>query len=345
MNCLLTLIAICLANFLLFSQTTYTSTGNGNWLSAATWDNGVPTNGVSAQVRNVIIIEAGHTVTVAGDGSGCNAGAEPEIDLQNVEVILRGTLAMNRVSRYCVLFISDYANINFDMQSGISIENGGKVDNSGIWDNGMTQGGNTLWSGFWDGDVSGPALVGLPLPIQLLNWEVVSSENEFTALWSTATEKNNHFFTIEESIDGEDFYSIKNIYTDSPNSLEVKKYTYNFNARASQSTLYYRLKQTDYDGEYSYSDIIAVRSNNRDVSLTVYPNPVENHQFTIEYFQTEVRDITITSLRFVPIDYLRENNTDKKTITIQLPETIKPGIYVISITTDETVIKKELLVK
>ncbi len=354
MNYLLTLIAIFIANFLIKAQTTYTSQANGNWLSAATWDNGVPTSGNSEGNENIIIIQPGNDVFIKGSPSCPVNLQKTEVNLTNVVVYVRGKLSMIQDSKNCGLYYnSEGATMNFNGNgSGMFIEEGGMVDGNGGILNSMAQNNNWLvpvWADVLHGDVSGPVTVGSspnnPLPIELINWSVINKGNQLMALWTTVSENNNHYFSLEESIDGLKFYSIKDIYTDTPNSLELKNYTYNFDAQTRQSTLYYRLKQTDFDGRFSYSDIVTVKIIEDDASLTLYPNPVINHQITIEHHEIEVRDITITSLQFMPINYLRENNTDKKTITIQLPPTVKTGIYVISITTDETVIKKELIIK
>lgn len=86
-----------------------------------------------------------------------------------------------------------------------------------------------------------------PLPIELLSSEVTCNNNNVLISWSTATETSNNFFTIEKSIDGINFIKIGNI-NGAGNSSSIKNYSYiDYNAYSGIS--YYRLKQTDYNGD------------------------------------------------------------------------------------------------
>ncbi|MFO8054153.1 MAG: T9SS type A sorting domain-containing protein, partial [Bacteroidales bacterium] len=75
--------------------------------------------------------------------------------------------------------------------------------------------------------------------------------------WSTATESNNDYFTLERSENGKDFTPIKTI-KGAGNSNEIIDYqTKDYNITSGIS--YYRLKQTDYNGMFDYSDIIDIK--------------------------------------------------------------------------------------
>ena len=101
------------------------------------------------------------------------------------------------------------------------------------------------------------------LPIELISFENRCHENVLMFLWSTATETNNNYFTIESSKDGENFEPIA-IVKGAGNSNTAKNYIYAYDA-FTHGDLYCRLKQTDYNGLYSYSNIIL--QNNCDDSL------------------------------------------------------------------------------
>ena len=92
------------------------------------------------------------------------------------------------------------------------------------------------------------------LPVELISFGTKCYENYLMFLWSTATETNNNFFTIESSKDGENFEPIA-IVQGAGNSNKIKNYTYSYDA-SYYGDLYCRLKQTDYNGQYSYSNII-----------------------------------------------------------------------------------------
>ncbi|MBO7054284.1 MAG: hypothetical protein J6W37_02740 [Bacteroidales bacterium] len=93
------------------------------------------------------------------------------------------------------------------------------------------------------------------LPIELTSFTVSANEYAYTFNWVTASEDNNDYFTLEYSIDGVDFSEIDYVHGAGTTS-ETSEYEYVWNAKPTADILYFRLKQTDYNGEYTYSDVI-----------------------------------------------------------------------------------------
>jgi len=98
------------------------------------------------------------------------------------------------------------------------------------------------------------------LPIDLTYFRAYGIDNNQVRLeWATAAEINNDYFSIERSVNGIDFETIREV-SGAGDSYETVVYASNddiSNLRNS-GTLYYRLKQTDYDGKSTSSDIIFV---------------------------------------------------------------------------------------
>ena len=94
------------------------------------------------------------------------------------------------------------------------------------------------------------------LPIELLYFNGSEQRSENILNWSTATEYNNDRFTIEKSKDGIDWESVA-IVPGAGNSSNQRFYTAS-DYRVDKIINYYRLKQTDYDGKFEYSDIISI---------------------------------------------------------------------------------------
>ncbi len=121
------------------------------------------------------------------------------------------------------------------------------------------------------------------LPITLLSFEVRSLLKSVKLEWITTSEINNDFFTIERSLDGSSFETIE-VIKGAGNSSKVLNYvTYDHDPK--QGVIYYRLKQTDFNGHYSYSELEAVRFyNSREFvqQSTVYPNPTNGRQLFFE---------------------------------------------------------------
>lgn len=98
-----------------------------------------------------------------------------------------------------------------------------------------------------------------PLPIDLMQFVAYTNENNVVIEWTTASEFNNDFFTLEKSYDGIHFEDFKII--EGMGSTSQASFYKEIDSETNASVLYYRLKQTDFDGKESYSDMIMVRMN------------------------------------------------------------------------------------
>ncbi|MGD0709595.1 MAG: hypothetical protein ABR968_00280 [Bacteroidales bacterium] len=96
------------------------------------------------------------------------------------------------------------------------------------------------------------------LPIELLSFNALPSNGSVLLKWVTASETNNDYFTIERSANGMDF-STAGTVAGAGNSNNLKEYS--FTDENPFSTIYYRLKQTDFNGAFTYSDIILVTTS------------------------------------------------------------------------------------
>lgn len=105
---------------------------------------------------------------------------------------------------------------------------------------------------------------GNALPIELVTFYGDKKQYENILNWTTASEINNSFFTIEKSYDGLDFEFVGNQEGSSP-SMQIVNYSLtDYNIR--ETINYYRLKQTDFDGKFVYSKTISI-DNRNDYSL------------------------------------------------------------------------------
>lgn len=112
------------------------------------------------------------------------------------------------------------------------------------------------------------------LPVEFIDFTATNVNNEKVKLnWSTATEINNDFFTIERSSNGLDFEPIGSV-SGAGNSVFQINYEY-FDNEPLEGVSYYRIKQTDFNGQFEYSIIRSVTINIKG-NLLVYPNPSSN---------------------------------------------------------------------
>jgi hypothetical protein len=112
-----------------------------------------------------------------------------------------------------------------------------------------------------------------PLPIALLDFYVESLGNYNKVTWTTASEHNNDFFTIEKSNNGNSFFPITK-YPGAGNSAHPINYSF-FDYDVLPTINYYRLKQTDYNGDNETFFIVSV--DNRQNPRQKNPIGIYNH--------------------------------------------------------------------
>jgi hypothetical protein len=134
--------------------------------------------------------------------------------------------------------------------------------------------------GFAFGSV-GAAGTEVPLPIELLSFNANLDGSVVDVIWLTASETNNDYFMIQRSRNGTTFEDVARV-EGAGNSNTLKKY-FEVDDKPYDNISYYRLKQLDFDGKYSFSNTVAVNvATNHTAELMVYPNPSDGTNVTID---------------------------------------------------------------
>ncbi len=104
------------------------------------------------------------------------------------------------------------------------------------------------------------SLVVGTLPVQIGSFAAaIYKSNQVQLNWTTLSEKNTHYFEIEESVDGVNFLSISKVYAIG-NSTNRQNYSFIHSKPAAfNKPLFYRLKIIDKDGQYAYSKSSTIR--------------------------------------------------------------------------------------
>ena len=175
----------------------------------------------------------------------------------------------------------------------------------------------------------------LPIELNYFNAQV-NEHNEVELSWQTLSETNNDFFTIEYSYNGLSWTELDQI-EGAGTVQEVQNYFY-LHANPLGNTIYYRLKQTDFDGSYSYSDIVQVNNLETKQKLIVYPNPVQSTAI-IEY--TGNKEIELISIADVLGNQFRLNAEHSASNRIEVDFTSVPsGVYFVTTNLGSTKIVK-----
>lgn len=120
------------------------------------------------------------------------------------------------------------------------------------------------------------SLDAVALPITWLYFNARESGKDAILNWATTSEINSKFFAIERSYDGVHFIQIGSVQAAGNSSL-TNNYAYTDKEAMilPYDVLYYRLRQVDNDGKFTYSIIISIRipRNSAEPLVSAYPNP------------------------------------------------------------------------
>lgn len=169
--------------------------------------------------------------------------------------------------------------------------------------------------------------VNTPLPIELISFTGKVNGNKNILYWTTATEIDNDYFTLLKSNNGNNFENIGTV-NGAGNSTQTINYSF-ADENPYNGINYYQLQQTDFNGQTTFSKIIAIKnSSDESNSIIISPNPANNFiQLSFNENKT-IFQIEITNA-IGEIVFLSEN---KDMIDISH---LSKGMYYIKIFTSE----------
>lgn len=185
-----------------------------------------------------------------------------------------------------------------------------------------------------------------PLPIELIDFTATLHDNKVDLNWSTASEKNNNYFTVERSENGLDFEPLSKI-KGAVNSKTRLNYS-EIDQHPLPATSYYRLKQTDFNGKVTSFEPVTVKNEApTEDQLIVSPNPSRG-SFTITYKNIKTDNTLIVIRDMAGKEYLskviyrqgKESETDLDS-EFDLPG----GTYIITAIHGKQLLSQKLIVK
>ncbi|MEQ8417061.1 MAG: T9SS type A sorting domain-containing protein [Imperialibacter sp.] len=114
-----------------------------------------------------------------------------------------------------------------------------------------------------------------PLPIELISFTADQVGAGVSIKWETASETNNDYFEILKSRNGEEFFTINKV-NGAGNSTSRRNYSATDRSQNTGKS-YYQLKQVDFDGKSTLSEIVMVNSVSKELAFTLYPNPATEY--------------------------------------------------------------------
>lgn len=180
--------------------------------------------------------------------------------------------------------------------------------------------------------------IASPLPIALVSFTAAAVKDLVALTWITASELNNDFFTIERSREAIEWETVAQI--NGLGTTNIKNKYSILDERPYFGISYYRLKQTDFDGTFTYSKIVSVLLESTE-TLSIYPNPSRG-SFTIKTgFKLENAKISAIDMRgrYIPLKVTQA----KYAADIQIQDS-SPGIYILEINDGLSVFKQKVLI-
>ncbi|HHS95665.1 MAG TPA: T9SS type A sorting domain-containing protein, partial [Phaeodactylibacter sp.] len=169
------------------------------------------------------------------------------------------------------------------------------------------------------------------LPIELLSFKAQAQGAKVVLEWVTLSESNNDYFSVERSVDGFHFEEIA-VVAGAGTSIHARHYTA-FDENPFAGNNYYRLKQKDFDGRTSYSDVQVVTILGESQIYT-YPNPVAKTLFVaLSDFKAHQAGFEIYHLSGKGV-YASTADVNEGVVEIDLEqpmEELMPGTYFIRI--------------
>ncbi|MBL3657705.1 T9SS type A sorting domain-containing protein [Fulvivirga sediminis] len=184
---------------------------------------------------------------------------------------------------------------------------------------------------------------GGPLPVELTYFKG-GIQNEYVLLtWQTASELNNDYFSVEKTLDFENYEQVATVAGKGTQSSPSEYSIIDTDPYAGVS--YYRLKQTDYDGSVTYSRPVRINNisnSEHHVDLTLFPVPSDGKLLKLALQGDEslgLVDVQIIDVQGRTV-YKESNVLPQDEWSIQFNKQLKPGIYSLLINSDKTLTRK-----
>jgi hypothetical protein len=185
------------------------------------------------------------------------------------------------------------------------------------------------------------------LPVDLENFYAIEDGHKTVVSWTTTREINNHYFILEKSNDGKKFNPLQQLEGNGNSDFEN---VYTITDKESRNgTIYYRLKQVDYNGGFSYSQIISLNIGSKSQVLEIFPNPIKDFIVTFSLIGLEKGENLIVSIFDSSGKRQYEErismNGSEGVFSLNLNNKLNKGIYFMQIKSASKNLRKPFLVK
>ena len=185
-----------------------------------------------------------------------------------------------------------------------------------------------------------------PLTVKFINLQAQEKNGQVKVEWGNIAETGVDKYFVEYSTDGRRFDEINNT-TARKNNGERTDYSW-WHTTPANGVIYYRIKAVEFTGDVSYSHVVRLDLNKNNSGITVYPNPVKgnNVNIAISGLAGGKYHIVILNISGQKIMQRSLNHAGGSISTqVDLPETIKAGLYSIKLSGSEKTFVKTFIVQ
>lgn len=174
-----------------------------------------------------------------------------------------------------------------------------------------------------------------PLPVELTYFTAECNDEHFSIriYWRTETETENDFFTLEKTTDLVTYHAVAKLNGAGTSTVPVD---YSFEDKDVQAgVVYYRLTQTDFNGDFTRSMHIAARCGFTGNSINVFPNPFNGYSFTVDLSKMQTgSSILLRLFSSKGALVFRQEFSFPTVETIELKSRLSPDIYLLEATSE-----------
>lgn len=185
-----------------------------------------------------------------------------------------------------------------------------------------------------------------PLPVLFADVKAYAKNTGVQVEWSNLTEREIVNYEVERSANGIDFTAI-DLQLPKSNRDDKASYTY-FDAAPVTGSNYYRIRVQEQGGKVIYSKILRVEIGSTKQSFSLYPNPVVGKQLTVSLSGVKQGKYNLEVINAAGqrvFTSTLSNVSTGVTQMIELPATVKPGIYMTIISGDNYRETKQFIVQ
>lgn len=265
--------------------------------------------------------------------SGCEYWDLTRTGTANARVTLSWPAAVNSCGSGS--YVGNIATLVVAHHNGTAWTDLGQSANSGSPSAGGTITSNSIVTSFSPFALGTTNASQNPLPVMFADVKAYQKNSGIQVDWSNLTERDIVNYVVEHSTDGVSF-SVLNQLQPRSNVNDKESYSY-FHATPAAGTNFYRIRVNEIGGKIIYSKLLRVDIGSSLQAFNLYPNPVKGNQLTIGLNSKQgVYTLKVVNTAGQQVYAQRlAHQGGSMTQTIELPSSVKPGVYSMLISGDQ----------